>query len=95
MKGGKEVMKYKICNKPALVVSLFVAGLHALWAILVVLGIGQTVMDWIFPLHFIDSMYTVTGFNFINAILLVITAFVGGYIATSLFVWLWKAVKIK
>lgn len=82
-------------HKPALVVGLFIAAMHALWAIVVALGVGQMYMDWIFPLHFIDSLYTVMAFNLVNALMLVIFAFVGGYAATWLFVWLWNIVKTK
>lgn len=82
-------------NKIALVVGLFAAALHALWAILVVLGVGQMYIDWIFPLHFIDNLYTVMAFNILNALMLVVMAFVGGYVATWLFVWLWNMIKIK
>lgn len=82
-------------NKIAIAVGLFFAALHALWAGLVALGVGQTVMDWIFPMHFIDSLYTVLTFNFVNALLLVAMAFVGGYLATVLFLVIFKWMKIK
>ncbi len=82
-------------HKVAIVVGLYAAALHALWAIVVALGVGQMYLDWIFPLHFIDSLYTVMTFNFLNALLLVVLAFIGGYVATWLFVWLWNAVKTK
>lgn len=83
------------CSKPALVVGLYVAILHALWAGLVALGVGQAVLNWILPLHFIDSMYTVITFNLLNAALLIVFAFIGGYVATWLFMLLWKAIKVK
>lgn len=83
------------CNKPALVVGLFVALLHALWAIVVALGFGQMKLDWILPLHFIDNMYTVLPFNWLNAVLLTVFSFIASYVATLVFVWLWKVVKVK
>jgi len=82
-------------HKPALVVGLFVAAIHAIWVICVALGVGQIYLDWIFPLHLIANPYTVLGFNFLNALLLIIVAFVCGYVVTWLFVWLWNIVKIK
>jgi len=88
-------MKKCKCNKPALVVGLFVAIMHALWAFLVAIGVGQTYLDWIFPLHFINNAYTVLTFNLFSALLLIVVAFVSSYVATLLFVWLWKKIKVK
>jgi hypothetical protein len=82
-------------QKIALVVGKFCALIHLFWLLLVLLGIGQTYLDWIFPLHLIANPYTVMSFNLFNAVLLVITAFIGGYLATLLFFALWKWMKIK
>ncbi len=82
-------------HKAALVVGLYAAIIHAFWAVLVALGVGQMYLDWIFPLHFINSLYSVMAFSLLNAALLVVIAFVGGYLATWLFVWLWNVVKMK
>jgi hypothetical protein len=95
VKGGDNMFKKCHCNKPALVVSLFVAAMHAFWALSVALGVGQMYLNWIFPLHFIGNLYTVLSFNLLTALMLVIMAFAGSYLATLLFVWLWKHVKIK
>lgn len=82
-------------HKAGVVIGLFVAALHVLWAIAVALGVGQTYLNWIFPLHFINNLYTVMPFSLLNAVLLVIVAFIGGYVATWLFVWLWNVIKLK
>ncbi|MEK6827494.1 MAG: hypothetical protein AABX99_03355 [Nanoarchaeota archaeon] len=86
--------KYK-WNKPALVVGLFVATMHAIWALSVALGVGQMYLNWIFPLHFLNNLYIVSAFNLFTALVLVLVAFVVSYISTLLFVWLWKVVKVK
>jgi hypothetical protein len=83
------------CNKPALVVGLFVAAMHIIWVLSVAMGIGQTYLDWIFPLHLISNPFSVLSFNLGSAILLPVVAFVVSYLATLLFVWLWKKVKVK
>lgn len=88
-------MKFKLLNKPALVVAIFVSLLHAIWAGLVALGVGQSFMDWIFPLHFVDSLYSVVGFDLLSAVLLVAVSFVGSYIGTLLFMAIWKGIKMK
>ena len=82
-------------NKIAIAVALFVAALHALWAISVALGIGQMYLNWIFPLHFINNLYTVMSFSFLGSLLLVIVAFAATYLAALLFIWFLKLMKVK
>lgn len=82
-------------HKIALVVGLFVAAMHAIWALAVAVGIGQVYLDWIFPMHFLNNLYTVMSFNFLTALLLVVVAFVASYVSTWLFVWLYNLVKVK
>jgi hypothetical protein len=88
-------MKKCHCNKPALVVGLFAAAMHVLWVLSVAIGVGQSYLDWIFPLHLISNPFSVMPFNLLSALLLPVVAFVCGYLATLLFVCIWKAVKVK
>ncbi len=88
-------LKLSKTQKIALVVGKFCALLHVIWAVLVALGVGQTYLDFIFSLHFIGNVYTVASFNFLNALVLIVMAFVGGYLATLLFFAIWKWMKIK
>lgn len=85
----------KFYTRIALVVATFVAAMHAIWASAVALGIGQTYLDWIFPLHLLNNPYIVAPFNLLTALLLTVVAFVATYVSTLLFLWLWKAIKIK
>jgi len=82
-------------GKPALVVAIFIAVIHALWALLVAIGVGETYLNWIFPLHFLNNVYSVSDFNIMTAIILVIIAFVFSYIAALLFAIIWKMVVKK
>ncbi len=82
-------------SKIAIAVALFVAALHALWAIAIALGIGQTYLDWIFPLHLLNNPFSVMSFSLLNAALLVVVAFLATYIAALLFIWFLKVMKIK
>lgn len=83
---------FKKYNKPALAIATFVAFFHALWAVLVAVGIGQAYLDWIFPMHFIGNIYTVIDFSIVTAVLLTITAFIATYIAVMIFAVIWKIV---
>ena len=84
-------------NKLGITLGIFFALLHAIWAILIGFGAGQRLIDLILPLHFIDMMITVTTFKIGAAVLLVILAFIGGYIAGWLFavIWNWVIKKLK
>ena len=82
-------------NHVGLTMGIFVALLHALWAIIVAVGVAQVLLDWIFPLHFIDAIYSVMTFGFMTAILLVIMAFIGGYVMGWVFAALWNWISKK
>ena len=77
-------------NKLGLTVGIFAAILHAVWAILVGVGIAQTYLNWIFPMHFIGNVFQVANFSLLTALLLVILAFIGGYICGWILGVLWN-----
>jgi len=86
LKGGVRMLdKYKV----GLSVGLFFAVVHAGWALLVAIipGVLQNFLDWVFNLHFLEPVWVLTTFNFLNAILLVIVTFVIGYIFGWVFTW--------
>jgi len=84
-------------NKLGLTIGIFVAALHALWAVLVAVGQDQVqaYLDWIFPLHFIGNVFQIMTFNLVSALILVVMAFVGGYICGWVLAWLWNMVDKK
>ncbi|HWI14187.1 MAG TPA: hypothetical protein VNT02_08030 [Burkholderiales bacterium] len=69
---------------------LFLAGFHALWAILVLIGAAQPVMDFIFRLHMIRPPYVVDPFSFGSATALVIVTGLIGFISGWVLGWLWN-----
>ncbi len=84
-------------HKPALVVGLFMGGLHALWALLVAImpGALQSFLNWVFNIHFLQPIWVLTPFNFLNALILTIFTFIVGYVDTWVFLWIWSLVKVK
>ncbi|MBS3088521.1 hypothetical protein J4402_01955 [Candidatus Pacearchaeota archaeon] len=76
-------------NKCGLALGLFFAIVHAVWALAVAIipGSLQSFLDWIFALHFVAPVWSLTAFNFVNAILLVIVTFITGYILGWVFAW--------
>jgi len=83
-------------SKTGLVLGLFFAIVHAVWALLVLIIPAnlQNFIDWAFKLHFLEPIYTITSFNLVNAVLLLIVTFVCGYVLGWVFAAVWnKLVK--
>lgn len=72
------------------------AGLaHAVWALLVYLGLAQTWLDFVLGLHFLENPYFVSAFDLTKAAtLVVVTAFVG-YVVGFVFAKVWNMVMEK
>lgn len=63
---------------------------HAIWAVMVFMGIAKPFMDWILGLHFLNFQYSVDPFAFSGALMLVIVTGIIGYIIGFIFGWLWN-----
>lgn len=70
-----------------LAIGLFAAVCHLFWLIAVAIGI-QKFVDWILLLHSIQLDLTLTSVVILNGAILIVLAFVGGYI----FGWVFAAV---
>lgn len=79
--------------KFGLTVGIICSFLHFLWGVLVAIGLAQSYLNWIFPMHFISSVYSVIGFNLLNLIILIIMAFVGGFVFGWLGTWVYSWFK--
>lgn len=83
-------------NQVALAIGIFAALCHLVWSIAVSIGI-QSYVDWILLLHSIKLDLILTSVNWLNALLLVILAFIGGYIFGWVFaaIYNWAGKKVK
>lgn len=88
-------MKELDVNKTALVVGSFMGLMHLLWALVVLLGFAQTWLDFIFSLHFLNNPYTVTGFDLMRALMLVLVTFIVGYAGGFIFAYVWNMLLKK
>lgn len=79
-----------VVGKTALVFGFFVALMHAVWMLLIFLGVAQFYLNWIFGLHLLSNPYLVLPFNFGTALMLVVFTFVVGYIMGWVFAFIWN-----
>ncbi|HKO41860.1 MAG TPA: hypothetical protein VJU84_01115 [Pyrinomonadaceae bacterium] len=75
-----------------LVFGTFLGAWHFVWAVLVLSGIAQPLMNLIFRLHFIEPPYTILPFDFgVAATLILVTSmtgYVSGWMLAAISNWL-------
>lgn len=78
-----------------LALGIFLALFHAIWSVLVFLGIAQSMMDTILNLHMIVPFITIADFSLVNAVLLVIVTGIIGYVFGWLLGVIWNRYAVK
>ncbi len=86
-------MPFLSVTKTGLAVGAAVGGWHALWALLVMLGMGQSFLDYILKLHFVDLPLRVARFDWATAGALVGVTALLGFIAGALFALAWNGLN--
>ena len=66
-------------HKLGLVFGAFLGLWHFLWAWLVLAGLAQSFLNWIFRLHFIQPPYTILPFSLGLAVALIVITSITGY----------------
>ena len=81
-------------NIVGLVFGAFVGGVNAIWALLVFLGWAQPFMNFIFWAHMIalPYPYVVGAFDISTAAILVVFAFVIGYVVGNIIARIWNTI---
>lgn len=82
-------MKLK-ASRVGLVLGLFIAGLHLLWSIIVAIGWGQMLMNFISWFHMLSSQQQVAPFDLTAAFFMVLITFAVGYVIGWIFSTLWN-----
>ena len=77
-------------NKAGLVLGALMGGWHFLWGLLVAFGLAQTLIDFIFWMHFIKPVYVVGTFNTVTALILIAVTSGVGYALGWIFGVLWN-----
>jgi hypothetical protein len=66
-------------NKAGLVIGALIGAWHVLWALLVLFGWAQPLIDFIFWAHMIQPIYVIKAFDAKAALTLIGITFVSGY----------------
>ena len=82
-------------HKVGLTVGGMLAIWHAAWALLVLLGVAQSFMEWIFGLHFITMQFSINPFNAGTALTLIVVTGIIGYVMGYILGELWNLAHRK
>ncbi|HSD98272.1 MAG TPA: hypothetical protein VLB73_01060 [Patescibacteria group bacterium] len=80
-------------GKVALSVGIFLGVWHAMWSLLILVGVAQPLLDFIFWAHMLSTPFRVTGFSLTQAIVLVLVTFAVGYIGGWVFAKVWNMMR--
>lgn len=83
-----------IRNKLGLLFAVFSGASHLGWSVLVLMGLAQPLMDWIFRVHFIQPFYVIQPFSFVYAVELILFTSVVGYVSGWILAALWNWLHI-
>jgi hypothetical protein len=77
-------------SKVGLVIGALIGGWHVIWALLVLIGWAQPIIDFVFWAHMIQPIYVVKPFDPLAAVALIVITSVIGYIFGLLGAAIWN-----
>jgi hypothetical protein len=77
-------------NKTGLILGAFLGFWHFAWSLLVATGVAQTILDFIYYLHFLNNPFQVSVFDIRTAALLIVITSAVGYVFGWLLAFLWN-----
>ncbi|MBI5254438.1 hypothetical protein HY932_01505 [Candidatus Falkowbacteria bacterium] len=84
----------KMCkNSVGLVLGLFFALVHLVWAILAAAGAVKPLMDWVLSMHMVQFDFGVLAFDLGKSAMLVVMTFVCGYVCGWVFSAIWNLLR--
>lgn len=81
--------KTNVAHRAGLTLGALFGLIHTAWALTVGLGFGQSLVNFVYGIHFMSHPSMVLPFSLGNAILLVLVTSVGGYVIGRLGAELW------
>ena len=79
-------------RKIGLIFGILLGGVHLLWSILVLLGAGQWLIDFILWAHMFHMTVVVGPFDWTAAITLIIVTFIVGYVLGYVGAHIWNRI---
>jgi hypothetical protein len=77
-------------KQAALGLGCFFATVHAVWVALVATGSAAGLLNWIMDLHMLSMPISVTAFNLMTAVTLIVVTFVVGAVFGWIFAKVWN-----
>lgn len=77
-------------HKTGLSLGALVGGFHLVWSLLVLFGLAQSFLDFIFMLHMLRPFIIVDGFSALLALSLVLVTGLIGYLMGYFFALVWN-----
>ena len=80
-------------QKVGMAVGAMAGAVHVVWSLIIALGWGQGLMDFVTGLHFIQTTTFVTPFDVVTAIELIVLASIVGYVVGFVFANIYNKVQ--
>ena len=77
-------------NKTGLTFGFLISFMHLLWIVLVVLGVAQTLLNFILNVHMVNAPITVMSFDLVKALKLIVVTFAVGYLFGWFMAFFWN-----
>ncbi|MBI5470676.1 hypothetical protein HY968_05185 [Candidatus Kaiserbacteria bacterium] len=77
-------------QKTALTTAIFLGGFHIVWSLIVVLGWGQSIYDFVLYAHMIHMPIVIGPFDLAAAAVLIIITAIIGYVIGYAFAYIWN-----
>jgi len=76
-------------------VAIFVGGIQVLWSLLVALGLGEILIDFMSALHFVNITFSIAEFNLVTALASVAVKSTAGYFFGLILATIWNKITVQ
>ena len=90
-----EKIDWSKMNRTGLVFGTVLAGFHVIWALLVMAGWAQPLINFVFWAHMIQPIYVIKAFDPLAALTLIAITFTSGYACGFIGAFLWNKLHPK
>jgi hypothetical protein len=82
-------------NQLGLTLGILFTIMHILWIIVVLIGWGKSIADWLHSVHFFGDAHTIIPVSLGVSLIGIIAAFISGYVTGWVFAAIWNLVGEK